>query len=144
MKTLLLPLLLLTSFRVAAAEPLPPIHVSPDGHYFVKADGTPFFWQADTAWGIFNHAAPADVDAYLNDRQAKGFNVIQGVIALWDYRQKRNADGELPFVNGDLGQINEAYYRNVDAILDQVAAHGMYMAVLPFWHKNAGDRLGHF
>jgi len=142
MKTLLLPLLLLTSFRVAAAEPLPPIHVSPDGHYFVKADGTPFFWQADTAWGIFNHAAPADVDAYLNDRQAKGFNVIQGVIALWDYRQKRNADGELPFVNGDLGQINEAYYRNVDAILDQVAAHGMYMAVLPFWHKNAGDRLG--
>lgn len=133
--------LLLTALRLAAAEPLPPIHVSPDGHYFVKADGTPFFWQADTAWGIFNHATPAEVEAYLDDRQAKGFNVIQGVIALWDYRQKRNPDGELPFVDGDLGQINEAYFKNVDAILDQVAAHGMYMAVLPFWHKNAGDRL---
>jgi len=143
MKTLLLlSMLFLTSLLLPAAEPLPPIHISPDGHYFVKAGGTPFFWQADTAWGIFNHAAPADVDAYLADRQAKGFNVIQGVIALWDYRQKRNPDGELPFVNGDLGQINEAYCKNVDAILDKVAAHSMYMAVLPFWHKNAGDRLG--
>jgi len=143
MKTLLLlPVLFLTSLRLAAAEPLPAIHVSADGHYFVKADGTPFFWQADTAWGIFNHASPADVDAYLDDRQAKGFNVIQGVIALWDYRRQTNADGEVPFVKGDLGHINEAYYKNVDAILDKVAAHGMYMAVLPYWHKNAGDRLG--
>ena len=134
--------LVLTAAGLPAAEPLPPVRVSEDGHYFVNADGTPFFWQADTAWGIFNHAAPADVDAYLDDRQAKGFNVIQGVVALWDYNRHRNPDGELPFIDGDLGRINEAYYKNMDAILDQVAAHGMYMAILPYWHKNAGDRLG--
>jgi hypothetical protein len=125
-----------------AAEPLQPVRVSDNGHYFVKADGAPFFWQADTAWGIFNHAAPADVDAYLDDRKARGFNVIQGVIALWDYNRHTNCDGELPFLNGDLGRINEAYYKNVDSILDKAEAHGMYMAVLPYWHKNAGDRLG--
>ena len=125
-----------------ATKPLQPIRVSDNGHYFVKADRTPFFWQADTAWGIFNHAAPADVDAYLADRKAKGFNVIQGVIALWDYTRHTNTDGQLPFVNRDLGQINEAYYTNVDSILDKVQAHGMYMAILPYWHKNAGDRLG--
>ncbi len=134
--------LVLTVSGFSATEPLPPVRIPDNGHYFVKADGTPFFWQADTAWGIFNHAAPADVDAYLDDRQAKGFNVIQGVVALWDYRRHRNPDGELPFIDGDLGQINEAYYKNVDAILDKVAAHGMYMAILPYWHKNAGDRLG--
>src|ERR1700677_3508591 len=91
-------------------------------HYFVKADGTPFFWQADTAWGIFNHAAPADVDAYLDDRKAKGFNVIQGVIALWDYARHTNCDGQLPFVDRDLGRINEAYFTNVDSILNKVQA----------------------
>jgi hypothetical protein len=126
----------------SAAGPLQPIRVSDNGRYFVKADGTPFFWQADTAWSIFNHAAPADVDAYLDDRKAKGFNVIQGVIALWDYTRRTNADGQLPFINGDLGQINEAYFKNVDSILDKAEARGMYMAVLPYWHKNAGDRLG--
>ena len=133
--------LLATLICCAAAKPLQRIRVSDNGRYFVRADGTPFFWQADTAWGIFNHAAPADVDAYLDDRKAKGFNVIQGVIALWDYTRHTNADGELPFINGDLGQINEAYYKNVDSILDKVQAHGMYMAILPYWHKNAGDRL---
>ncbi len=137
----LLAALVLAGIRPAGAAPLQAIRVSDNGHYFVKADGTPFFWQADTAWAIFNHAAPADVDAYLDDRKAKGFNVIQGVIALWDYTRHRNPDGELPFVNGDLGQINEAFYKNVDSILDKVEAHGMYMAVLPYWHKNAGDRL---
>jgi hypothetical protein len=108
----LLAALVMTVTGLATAKPLPPVRVSDNGHYFVNANGTPFFWQADTAWGIFNHAAPAEVDAYLADRQAKGFNVIQGVIALWDYNRRRNPDGELPFINGDLGRINEAYYKN--------------------------------
>lgn len=132
---------LLSSADAATAPPVIKVsEVNP--HYFVKADGTPFFWQADTAWAIFNHAAPADVDAYLDDRAAKGFNVVQGVIALWDYTNYKNPDGELPFVDRDLGKINEAFYKNVDSIIDKVEAHGMYMAVLPYWHKNAGDRLG--
>jgi hypothetical protein len=119
-----------------AADPLPAIKVSPDGHSFVKADGTPFFWQGDTAWCIFNHASPADVDLYLDDRAAKGFNVIQGCVAVWDYRTRANPDGEVPWVNGDPGQINEAYFKNVDAVIDKAAARGMYMAILPFWTKN--------
>jgi hypothetical protein len=127
--------------QASAAVPQP-VKVSDNGRYFVKADGTSFFWQGDTAWGIFNHAQPADVDAYLDDRAAKGFNVVQGVIALWDYNNYKNPDGQLPFVDRDLGKINEAFYKNVDSIIDKVEAHGMYMAVLPYWHKNAGDRLG--
>ena len=123
------------------AGPLPAIKVAANHRYFVKADGTPFFWLGDTAWSIFNHPTPAEVDLYLDDRAAKGFTVIQGVVALWDYRNRANPDGQLPFVNGDLGQINEAYYKNVDAILDKVEAHGLYMAMLPFWVKNSGSML---
>lgn len=118
------------------SEPLPPIRVSENGHFFIKADGAPFFWQGDTAWGIFSHATPEEVDLYLADRSDKGFNVIQGVIALWDYRSRANPDGELPFVEGDPGRINEAYFHNVDAILDKIEAKGMYVALLPFWSKN--------
>jgi hypothetical protein len=129
-----LPLLL--SFSSLGAAALPAIRVSDNHRYFVKADGTPFFWLGDTAWGIFNHPTPDEVDVYLNDRASKGFTVIQGVIALWDYRNRTNPDGQLPFVNGELGQINEAFYKNADAILDKVEAHGMYMAILPFWNKN--------
>ena len=129
------------AFAAFAAPPLQPIKVSENGRFFVKADGTPFFWLGDTAWSIFNHPKPEDVDLYLNDRAAKGFTVIQGVLALWDYNGRRNPDGQLPFVNGDLGQINEAFYKNADAILDKVAARGLYMAILPFWVKNSGNML---
>ncbi len=119
-----------------AADPLPAVKVSADHHYFANADGTPYFWLGDTAWCIFNHASPADVDLYLDDRAAKGFTVIQGCVAVWDYATRRNPDGQVPFVGGDPSQVNEAYFKNVDAVLDKVEAHGMRMAVLPFWTKN--------
>ena len=120
----------------AATNPLLAIRVSANGRYFVKADGTPFFWLGDTAWCIFNHPSPDDVDLYLNDRKAKGFTVIQGCVAVWDYRNRANPDGQLPFVNRDPGSINEAYFKNVDSIIDKAAQRGLYMAVLPFWTKN--------
>ena len=120
----------------AATNPLPAIRVSANGRYFVKADGTPFFWLGDTAWCIFNHPSPDDVDLYLDDRKAKGFTVIQGCVAVWDYRNRANPDGQLPFVNGDPGSVNEAYFKNVDSIIDKAAERGLYMAVLPFWTKN--------
>ena len=118
------------------AAPLPAIQVGANHRYFVKTDGTPFFWLGDTAWGLFNHATPEEVDLYLNDRAGKGFTVIQGVIALWDYNYRRNPEGQLPFLNHDLGQINEVFYQNVDAILNKAEARGLYLAILPFWNKN--------
>jgi len=87
---------MLTAAGLAAA-PLPAIRVADNHRFFVKADGTPFFWLGDTAWSIFNHPTPAEVDVYLDDRAAKGFTVIQGVMALWDYSYRANPDGQMPF-----------------------------------------------
>lgn len=141
----LLPLLLaaaVPSLRAAdEPKPLPAIHVSDNGRYFVKEDGKPFFWLGDTAWCIFNHPSPADVDLYLDDRKAKGFTVIQGCVAVWDHTTRRNPDGQTPFNNAGRGAtgnptINEAFYKNVDSIVDKCTQRGMYMAMLPFWTKN--------
>ena len=118
-----------------AADPLQPIRVSENGHYFVKADGTPFFWLGDTAWSIFNHPKPEDVDVYLDDRAAKGFTVIQGCLVLWDGLRRANPDRQFPFVGGDPSKINEAYFTNADSVIKKIAAHGMYAAILPIWTK---------
>jgi hypothetical protein len=140
--SLLFSLAVLASSAYAAAPatpttaPLPAIHVSDNGRHFVKADGTPFFWLGDTAWCIFNHPSPADVDLYLNDRKAKGFNVIQGCIAVWDFSGRKNPDGETPFLNNDPKTPNDAFFKNVDSIIDKATARGMYVAILPFWTKN--------
>ena len=31
-----------------------PLKVSPNHRFLVRADGTPFFWLADTAWELFH------------------------------------------------------------------------------------------
>jgi len=91
---LLLGAMVLGAAAASSAAPLQPIKVSENGRFFVKADGTPFFWLGDTAWSIFNHPKPEDVDFYLNDRAAKGFTVIQGVLALWDYTGAEQMQGD--------------------------------------------------
>jgi len=141
-------LLMAGSARAApstAFTSVPPqaIEVSADNHhYFVKADGTPFFWLGDTAWTIFNHPKPDEVDAYLDDRASKGFTVIQGCMVVWDALRHKNPDGQLPWVNGDPSKINEAFFTNADSIIDKAQARGLYVAILPFWTKGTQPNSG--
>ena len=47
--------------------------------FVVDAQGEPFFWQGDTAWELFHRLNRSEVVHYLDDRKAKGFNVIMTV-----------------------------------------------------------------
>jgi hypothetical protein len=118
---------------------------SPDGHYLVYEDGTPFFWMADTAWGLF-HRVPTDIpddpadpetykDAvgYLKDRQAKGFNVIMTFVAA-DWWEPRNVYGDPPFDNsspllsGPL-RLNANYFARIGEVVDAAARNGQYVVL---------------
>jgi Protein of unknown function (DUF4038) len=50
--------------------------VAPDNHRLMHADGTSFLYLADTAW-LITRISRESVDAYLEDRRAKGFTAIQ-------------------------------------------------------------------
>jgi len=43
--------LLAMSAQLSVAAPLPRLHISENHRFFVKADGSPFLYLADTAWG---------------------------------------------------------------------------------------------
>ena len=61
-----------------------PVKVSPDGRTFVDSAGAPFFWLGDTAWPLFTQYSKEQAEAYLSNRAAKGFTVIQGVL-VWGH-----------------------------------------------------------
>jgi hypothetical protein len=68
------------------------LRLSDNRRYFVHADGTPFFWLADTVW-----CGPAlsdlnDWNIFLKDRLWKEFTAIQFVMTQWRMT-KTDADG---------------------------------------------------
>ncbi len=129
---------LCSSWAHVAAQSGPDLHISEDGHFLVKADSTPFFYLGDTAWELFHRLDLRDASAYLEDRAAKGFTVIQAVIlAEIDGLFIPNPNCELPLINLDPARPNEAYFTHVDAIIDKAESLGLYMGLLPTW----GDKV---
>jgi Protein of unknown function (DUF4038) len=84
------------------------LRVSDNGRYWIKADGTAFFWMGDTAWQLFVKLDQSDANLYLADRARRGFTVIQACIITWDGNIP-NAYGDPAFNGNDVSQPNEAF-----------------------------------
>ena len=142
MKPVFPPLLLLVLLgplaAQAAAAPLPAVQVQADGHYLQTDDGRPFFWLGDTAWELIHATTRDECSYYLRTRARQGFTVIQtNVLGEMDGLNKPTPDGLRPFQENDPAKPNEAYFDRVAQIVDEAAACGLYVALLPAW----GDKL---
>lgn len=144
--------LLGTSLFSSSAAALPRLVVSEDGHTLVQAANEsgatrPFFWQADTAWNLASLCVGdtdgdgvGDIDQYLQDRVAKGFNVIQGPIII---RAGSFDDPTLvPDCNGNVAlssalpgamTLNDAYLAHIDFIVNRAHELGLYVALPVIW-----------
>lgn len=54
--------------------------ISYNDRYFMTENGDPFFWLGDTAWLLFTKLNRQEAARYLEDRQQKGFNVVQVMV----------------------------------------------------------------
>jgi hypothetical protein len=126
--------LLVLSVGLAQAAPLPRLRISENGRFFVKEDGSPFFYLGDTAWALFR-CTREDVDLYLKDRAAKRFTVIQAIVPYWSGLDRPNAYGNPAFDKGDPTRPNEAYFQHVDFVVNKAESLGLYVAMVPIWAK---------
>lgn len=113
------------------------LRVSADGRCLTYADGTPFFWLGDTAWGIFGRLKREEITHYLTTRREQGFTVIQMVVLKPSYRG-RNAYGVSV---GDLAHPSDEYFRLVDYAVAEAERLGLYTALFPVWSKDQHDLL---
>ncbi|MEZ4992821.1 MAG: glycoside hydrolase family 140 protein [Saprospiraceae bacterium] len=122
-------LLLLTVFMFGQN-----LRVSSNGRYLQFADGSPFFYLGDTAWELFHRLNEQEADQYLENRAEKGFTVIQAVVlSQLNGLDEPNAKGDLPLLDKDPYQPNEAYFRHVDYIVNKAASLGLTIGMLPTW-----------
>jgi len=104
------------------------LRVSPNGRYFITRDGGPFFYLADTAWQLFKRLNHDEVDEYLTNRVAKGFTAIQAYVLRG--LQVANRYGHVPLVDRDPTKPNDAFFQNVDYVVDRANELGLLMGLV--------------
>ncbi|NJO83018.1 MAG: DUF4038 domain-containing protein [Blastochloris sp.] len=114
------------------------IRVSADGRYLTYADGTPFFWLGDTAWGGPIAANDTAWTQYLDTRAQQGFSVVM-VAPSPQWMAERDARGQRPW-NGTPGeQINPAYWQAFAAKVAAANERGLLVVVVGLMHPDARD-----
>jgi hypothetical protein len=122
------------------------LRISNNERYFIKADGTPFSWLADTAWTMPQRLKWDDAEYYMKKRKSQGFTVLQ-VVALDPERDRemRNPSGEKALLKDSPLTPNEQYFRYLDKIVKMAEELDMYILLLPAWgelivgHNWAGE-----
>ena len=114
-----------------------PLTTKPGKRYLENADGKPFLVHGDTTWSLIGDLRREDVDLYLDDRRARGFNTI--LVSLIEHKFSSNApanaygdrpfhsapfealaalDDVVPFLSfADYSRPNEAYFAHADWVL---------------------------
>lgn len=119
------------------------LSVSENHRYIVQEDGTPFFWLGDTAWELFHRLDREEATQYLENRAEKGFTVIQAVVlAEFGGLTDPNPYGDLPLINNDPTQPNEAYFEHVDFVVNKAEELGLYIGMLPTWGDKFNQKWG--
>ena len=111
------------------------LQVSANRRHFVTADGAPFFYRGDTAWRLFKTLNHEELDVYLSNRVAKGFTVIQAYVLRG--LESPNLYGENTLVDGDPARPNEAFFENVDYVVNRANELGLVMAMV----TNSGEHV---
>jgi len=114
------------------------LRVSGDRRRFVHEDGTPFFWLGDTCWFLLSSRLqwPDEYQLYIQDRQTKGFTVMQLVAGLYpdgdsfDVRGVNEAG--FPWEQG-YRTINPAYFDAADVRIQWLVKSGMVPCIFGCW-----------
>jgi Protein of unknown function (DUF4038)/Putative collagen-binding domain of a collagenase len=116
------------------ARPRFPLRVEPSSRYLIDSRGRPFLLQGDAAWSMIAELNRKEVNEYLADRKARGFNTL--LVNLLEHRfaskAPSNANGDPPFTSpGDYGTPNEAYFAYADWVLERAAKEGFLVLLTP-------------
>lgn len=129
------------SMPFVRAETAPgPIRVSPNGRYFVDAQGEPFYFLADTQWELFRRYSLSDAKLILENRKSKGFTVAMVMLTGVGGGIGPNLDGRRPWLNDNPATPNPDYFTHVDAVVKLAEANDIQL-LIGIYHQRYGDRM---
>ena len=115
-----------------------PVRLDPSRTHLEHADGTPFFWLADTWWlGLAERLRwPEDVQRLTRDRVAKGFTVVQIVAGLYPdmepFDERARSEAGFPW-DRHFSRINPAYFDAADRRIMHLVESGVVPCIVGAW-----------
>jgi hypothetical protein len=113
-----------------------PLKISANNRYLTTQNGMPFLIVGDSSWLLAAQGTNADIDAYLANRAAKGFNaiVVQLIDSYYSDNAPNNIDGVAPFTTpGNFSTANSTYFNRFDYVVDRAASYGMVVISYPLY-----------
>jgi len=114
------------------------LRITSNRRHLEHADGTPFFWLADTWWmGLSKRLGwPDDFQTLTADRKAKGFSVVQIVAGLYPdmaaFEERAANEAGHPWTS-DYARINPAYFDHADLRLRWLIRCGIVPCIVGAW-----------
>jgi hypothetical protein len=102
--------------------------LDPTGKFLVNpATGQPVWIQGDSPQSLGVQVSAADVETYLADREARGYNVVWIILHDEGDQAKKPNDfyNNPPFTDGVFTNFGSAYWEHMDDVIRRCAAHGM-------------------
>ena len=128
--------------RLEAATPYP-ARISENHRYLLDQFGKPFYYMGDTAWELFHRLTREEAEFYLQDRAAQRFNVIQAVVlAEYGGLVEPNSQGNMPLLENDPSRPVEAYFADVDWVVNRAEQLGLCVGMLPTWGDKWNKKWG--
>ena len=117
-----------------AGEVVHPVRVSENGRYLVDQRGNAVFWLGTTQWELFRGYTLDDARIILESAKAKGFAFVQVKLLGGGDGTKPNVYGEKPLIDDNPLTPNEAYFKNVDAVVE-IARENNVAISLTLFHQ---------
>ncbi|MEW6357491.1 MAG: DUF4038 domain-containing protein [Planctomycetota bacterium] len=115
-----------------------PVRLSANRLHFEHADGTKFFWLADTAWNGVLRSTSEDWSLYIKTRKEQKFSAIQFVSTQWR-GLKRGPHDSVAFVQGERLELNPHFFEHLDPRVKAINGHGLVAAPVILWALREDD-----
>jgi hypothetical protein len=105
------------------------VRVARDHRHLEHADGTPFFWAADTVWNGARRAELKDWEFYAGIRASQRFSVAQWTVAPGEDTEGQSACTGFP----ERISVNPDFFKRLDAKLEVLTQAGILSAIVPLF-----------
>ena len=110
--------------------------VSENHRFLMFENGTPFFWQGETAWLMPERLNRDEAAYYLQTCRDAGYNMVQ--VQVMNGVPSFNIYGQMSLIDGfNFDAINQkgvyGYWDHLDYMIDQAAENGIYVGMVCIW-----------